>query len=93
MLFILTDVLDPERTASNSVSSLVRVLLISRPQGQLVDEVDSHRPLSHLHLLRLPIITVLLANLVHLVFELASYLILGPIFLSLVKQIEHKEEY
>ena len=86
MLVILTDVLDPERTASNSVGSLVRVLLISRPQGQLVDEVDSYRPLSHLHLLRLPIITVLLANLVHLVFELASYLILGPIFLSLVKK-------
>ena len=82
--------LHPERAAAHCVSSLIRVLLISCPQGQLVDEVDGHRSLSSLHLLGLPVVAVLLANLVNLVFEFASYLILGPVFLSLVKKIEHK---
>ena len=82
----LTDVLHPERAAPHSVGCLVRVLLVSRSQCQLVDEVDGHGSLPYLHLLRLPVVTVLLTNLVHLTFELPSHLVFGPVLLSLAQR-------
>ena len=45
---LLTEVLHSERAAAHGVRTLVCVLLIARPQSQLVYEVHSHRP-RHTH--------------------------------------------
>ena len=49
----------------------------------LVNEVESHCPLTNPHLLGLPILTVLGPNLVHTLVESPGRLVLLPIFLSL----------
>ena len=56
------DVLDPERAAADGVG-LVLVLLVARPQRQLVDEVEGHRPLTDAHLLRLELGRVVVPDL------------------------------
>ena len=56
------DVLDPERAAADRVG-LVLVLLVARPQRQLVDEVEGHRPLPDAHLLRLELGRVVVPDL------------------------------
>ena len=62
LLVVQRDVLDPERAAADGVC-LVLVLLVARPQRQLVDEVERHRPLPDAHLLRLELGRVVVPDL------------------------------
>lgn len=52
----------------------------------LVNEIESHGPLSDPHLLGLPVLTILRSDLIHAFLQPTSRFILLPIFLSLQKQ-------
>lgn len=74
--------LHAQRTAADGVG-LILILFVARPERQLVDEVEGHRPLTHSHLLGLPLVAIGGTDLIDDLVQATRRLVLDVILLAL----------
>lgn len=76
------DMLHSQRATAHSVR-LILVLLVTGSESQFVDEIQCDRTLSNAHLLALPVLSILGANLIDRLRQLPRRLVLLPVLLAL----------